>query len=78
MCFSYYKTFREIEYSIMVYSKRTRSSGFVSLKAFKMYYVIRTFADKSQKIYKKCKTPLTKFHLVQIRALRSTKANNIN
>ena len=28
----------------MVYFKRLRSSGFVSLEAFKMYYVMRTFA----------------------------------
>ena len=41
------KTYREIEYSsrnMMVYFKRLRSSGFVSLEAFKMYYVMRTFA----------------------------------
>ena len=47
MCFSYYKTYREIEYSsrnMMVYFKRLRSLGFVSLEAFKMYYVMRTFA----------------------------------
>ena len=29
---------------MMVYFKRLRSSGFVSLEAFKMYYVMRTFA----------------------------------
>ena len=28
----------------MVYFKRLTSSGFVSLEAFKMYYVMRTFA----------------------------------
>ena len=28
----------------MVYFKRLKSSGFVSLEAFKMYYVMRTFA----------------------------------
>ena len=41
------KTYREIEYSsrnMMVYFKRLRSSGFVSLEAFKTYYVMHTFA----------------------------------
>ena len=42
--FSHYKTYREIEYSsrnMMVYF---RSSGFVSLEAFKMYYVMASDA----------------------------------